>query len=36
MNVADVTDVAWQQICVSSWQSLAALPVRSDGPTVIC
>lgn len=24
MKVADVTGVAWQQMCVSSWQGLAA------------
>lgn len=33
MNVADVTGVAWQQMCVSSWQGLAALPVSGGGWT---
>lgn len=33
MEVADVTGVAWQQICVSSWQVLAASPVSGDGWT---
>lgn len=33
MEVADVTGVAWQQICISSWQVLAASPVSGDGWT---
>lgn len=31
MKVADVTGVAWQQMCVSSWQGLAASPVSAGG-----
>lgn len=31
MKVADVTGVAWQQMCVSSWQGLAASPVSGGG-----
>lgn len=27
MKIADVTSVAWQQMCVSSWQGSAASPV---------
>ena len=33
MKVADVTGVAWQQMCVSSWQDLAASPVSGGGWT---
>lgn len=33
MKVADVTGVAWQQMCVSSWQGLAASPVIGGGWT---
>ncbi len=33
MKVADVTGVAWQQMCVSSWQGLAASPVSGGGWT---
>lgn len=33
MKVADVTGVAWQQMCVSSWQGLAASPVSGGGRT---
>lgn len=31
MKVADVTGVAWQQMCVSSWQRFAASPVSGGG-----
>lgn len=34
MKVADVIGVAWQQMCDSSWQGLAASPVRG-GFTVV-
>lgn len=33
MKIADVTSVAWQQMCVSSWQGLAASPVSGGGWT---
>lgn len=33
MKIADVTSVAWQQMCVSSWQALAASPVSGGGWT---
>ena len=33
MKVADVTGVAWQQMCVSSWQGSAASPVSGGGWT---
>lgn len=33
MKIADVTSVAWQQMCVSSWQGLAASPVSVGGWT---
>lgn len=31
MKVADVTAVAWQQMCVSSWQRSAASPASGGG-----
>ena len=33
MKVADVTGVAWQQMCVSSWQGSAASSVSGGGWT---
>lgn len=33
MKTADVTSVAWQQMCVSSWQGLASSPVSGGGWT---